>query len=244
MQSEVERSGTMDLTSRQQVRELMDQPGLDEPSHRQALCGLRRVNRVSRSSGILWSAIRDLAHQVERRPLRILDIACGGGDVTLAIARRAKRAGIEVQVDGCDISSLAVRHAQQQAEKARTDASFFELNALTDPLPDDYDVVMCSLFLHHLGESEATKLLRRMSAATRHLVLVNDLRRTRTGYWLAWLGCRLLTPSRIVHNDGPLSVAAAFTITEAVQLTKESGIGNATFSRHWPQRFLLMWSRT
>ena len=229
----------MDLTLRHRVTELMDQPGLDEQLHQQALCGLRRVNWFSRSSGILWPAICDLARQVERRPLRVLDVACGGGDVTVATACRAKRAGIEMQVDGCDISPVAVRHAQRQAEQARTDACFFELNALSDPLPDDYDVVMCSLFLHHLEEAEAVELLRRMSVAARHLVLVNDLRRTQSGYWLARFGCRLLTRSHIVHTDGPSSVAAAFTVDEALQLARQAGIEDMTVSRRWPQRFLL-----
>ena len=78
----------MDLRLRHRVTELMDQPGLDEQLHRKALRGLRRVNWFSRSSGILWSAILGLARQVESRPLRVLDIACGGGDVTMAIADR------------------------------------------------------------------------------------------------------------------------------------------------------------
>ena len=229
----------MDFTSRHTVAELMDQPGLDEQLHRQALRGLRRVNWFSRSSGILWSAIRDLARQVEHRPLRVLDIACGGGDVTVAIARRAQRAGIEVQVAGCDISPVAVRHAQQQTQEDTTQVEFFELDALTDSLPDDYDVLVCSLFLHHLAEPEAVELLRRMSAAARHLVLVNDLRRTQWGYWLARFGCRLLTRSHIVHTDGPLSVAAAFTTEEALQLASRAGVADAAVSGHWPQRFLL-----
>jgi 2-polyprenyl-3-methyl-5-hydroxy-6-metoxy-1,4-benzoquinol methylase len=127
---------------------------------------------------------------------------------------------------------------------AGVDASFFELDALADRFPDDYDVVMCSLFLHHLEESAAAEFLRKMSAATRHLILVNDLRRTRTGYILAWLGCRLLSRSRIVHTDGPLSVAAAFSIDEAFELANQAGISNAVITRHWPQRFLLTWKHT
>lgn len=233
----------MDLRLRHRVTELMDQPGLDEQLHRKALRGLCRVNWFSRSSGILWPAIRDLANQVERRPLRILDIACGGGDVTVAIARRGKRAGIQMQVDGCDISPVAVRHARQQAEQVRSAACFFQLDALTDPLPEDYDVLMCSLFLHHLEEADAVELLKRMSVATRHLVLVNDLRRTRWGYWLARWGSRLLTRSHIVHTDGPLSVSAAFTTGETLQLARQAGIDHAKLSQHWPQRFLFSWRR-
>ena len=192
----------MDLRLRHRVNELMDQPGLDEQLHRKALRGLRRVNWFSRSSRILWSAIRELAGRVERRPLRVLDIACGGGDVTVAIARRGQRAGIEMQVDGCDISPVAVRHARQQAEQVQPGVGFFELDALSDPLPGDYDVLMCSLFLHHLDEADAVELLRRMSVATRHLLLVNDLRRTRWGYWLARWG--LSTPTDHSRCQPPL----------------------------------------
>ena len=234
----------MDFKLRHRVTELMDQPGLDEQLHRKALRGLRRVNWFSGSSGILWSAIRDLARQVEKRPLRVLDIACGGGDVTVAIADRGKRHGIEMQVDGCDISHVAVHHARQQAVQRRSSVCFFELDALTDPLPDNYDVLMCSLFLHHLEEVDAVELLRRMSVATRHLMLVNDLRRTRWGYWLARWGSRILTRSHIVHTDGPLSVSAAFTTEETLQLASQANIQHATLSQHWPQRFLFSWRRT
>jgi 2-polyprenyl-3-methyl-5-hydroxy-6-metoxy-1,4-benzoquinol methylase len=234
----------MDLTVRHRVAELMDQPGLDQQLHQQALSGLRRVNWFSRSSAILWPAIRDLTKYITRRPLRIVDVACGGGDIVVSVARLAARAGIDVEIAGCDISPYAVGHAQRRALTAGVDASFFELDALADRFPDDYDVVMCSLFLHHLEESAAAEFLRKMSAATRHLILVNDLRRTRTGYILAWLGCRLLSRSRIVHTDGPLSVAAAFSIDEAFELANQAGISNAVITRHWPQRFLLTWKHT
>ncbi len=235
----------MSFRFRRRVPELMDQPGLSEQMHQQALCGLHRVNWLSRSCEILWPSILELAEHLDRRPLRILDIASGGGDVTLRMARRAKRVGIDVEVDGCDVNRFAVMHARRQALAARVNTvGFFELDALTGPLPDDYDVVMCSLFLHHLDESNAARLLRRMSAAARHLVLVNDLRRTRTGYLLAWVGCRLLTRSRIVHADGPLSVAAAFTIDEVSEVAQQAGLAHAAVSRHWPQRFLLTWRRT
>lgn len=236
---------TVNLAQRRLEPELMDQPGLSEDLHRQALSALGRVNRLSRSVAIVWPAICDLAGPRSGRPLRVLDIASGGGDVAVGIARRAARAGMDIQIDGCDISPYAVRHAQQTAETAglRT-AHFFEFNALADSLPDgEYDVVMCSLFLHHLTESDAVVLLRKMSQAARHLVLVNDLRRTRTGYLLAWLVCRLLTRSPIVHTDGPLSVGAAFTPEEILDLARQSGLDGVQLSLRWPQRFLLTWTR-
>jgi 2-polyprenyl-3-methyl-5-hydroxy-6-metoxy-1,4-benzoquinol methylase len=231
----------MNFTSRHCVPELMDQPGLDKQQHRQALDGLRRVNRISATSGIFWPTIEALAKQRNDRPLSVLDVACGGGDVAVSMAQRAKRAGIKMTIDGCDISSVAVQHAQQQAAEAEVDASFFQHDVLADQFPQEYDVLTCSLFLHHLNETDAITLMQKMSAATGQLVLIDDLRRTRFGFVLAWAGCRLLSRSPIVHHDGPQSVVAAFSDSEARELAKQAGMGEVTISRHWPQRFLLTW---
>jgi 2-polyprenyl-3-methyl-5-hydroxy-6-metoxy-1,4-benzoquinol methylase len=224
--------------------ELMDQPGLDPGMHRQALVGLRRVNRISGTVGRLWRPIRQLAAERPRRPIRVLDVASGGGDVAAGIARQARQANLAVVVDGCDVSPVAIEHAGEQAQSAGLDnVRFFALDVLQDRLPETYDVVTCSLFLHHLETPEATQVLQRMAAATRHLVLVDDLRRTSLGYALAWLGCRMLTRSSIVHTDGPRSVAAAFTTDEAAALARQAGLNRFTLTPHWPERFLLSWRK-
>lgn len=231
------------LISRHRRQELMDQPGLDFEEHVRALRGLGRINALSRSDALLWPAIVRLARGPSREPVRVLDIASGGGDVPIALAWRAARSRLKVQIDGCDLSPQAVQFARRQADARGVAARFFPLDALRDPLPTEYDVVCCSLFLHHLDTEEAITLLRRMAAAARRLVLVNDLIRSRWGYVLARVCCRLLTRSRIVHVDGPLSVAAAFTPDEALGLAARAGLVHATVTRHWPQRFLLTWSR-
>jgi hypothetical protein len=78
-----------------------------------------------------------------------------------------------------------------------------------------------------------------MAAAARRLVLVDDLVRSRSGYLLALIGCRLLTGSRIVHVDGPRSVASAFATGEVFALAARAGLPQARLVRHWPQCFLL-----
>ena len=127
--------------------------------------------------------------------------------------------------------------------EANVDASFFQHDVLSDQFPQEYDVLTCSLFLHHLNETDAIILMQKMSAAAGQVVLIDDLRRTRFGFFLAWAGCRLLSRSPIVHHDGPQSVVAAFSDSEARELAKQAGMGDVTISRHWPQRFLLTWRR-
>jgi 2-polyprenyl-3-methyl-5-hydroxy-6-metoxy-1,4-benzoquinol methylase len=238
-------SGLAALATRNRQPELMDQPGLDAGLHAHALHSLSRINRLSRTSAIIWGPIRQLVLEASlRRPLRILDVACGGGDVALEIARRAACAGIAVHVDGCDISPVAVNYARDAALRRQAlNVGFFQHDAVRNPLPAGYDVVTCSLFLHHLDDHGAGQMLRSMAAAASRMVVASDLRRSRWGYAMAWVACRALTRSPIVHVDAPLSVAAAFTLGEARKLAAESGLLGARISRHWPQRFLLVWRK-
>lgn len=221
----------------------MDQPDVDPLAHSQALQGLRRINALSGAVGSLFAPIRSLAQEHGGQPLRVLDVACGGGDNTTALAERARREGLAVQVDGCDLSPQAVAIATRSAEERALGTRFFQADALHDPLPDDYDVILCSLFLHHLEEDQAVELLRRMAGASRCLVLVNDLIRSPLGYGLAWAGCRLLSRSPIVHFDGPVSVQGAFQLAEVRALAARAGLEGAELRRSCPERYLLSWRR-
>ena len=234
----------INLSSRNHQPELMDDPSLDDSAHRQALQGLRRINWWSRTDAAVWQAIKTLtAPKAKARPLTILDIASGGGDLAIRLAKLAEREQQAVQIDGCDISPTAIAFAAEQAATAQLNNVRFHLcNAFEHPFPQaKYDVVMCSLFLHHLTQINAVILLLRMREAATQLVLIDDLRRTTAGYWLAWLGCRILTTCHVVHIDGPMSVEGAFTTDEAHVLAEKAGLHGASIRTHWPQRFLLTW---
>ena len=223
--------------------EIMDQPGLTVERHHHALRGLERINRWSGSVRLFWPALRRLAEEISPRPLRVLDVGSGGGDVLRQLCRRAQRSGVPLLLQGCDRSAAAVGYAQERADAAGADLRFFAHDVLANDLPDEYDAVVCSLFLHHFDEGQAITILRRMAAATRGLVLVNDLRRCFTGWLLAHVAGRLLTTSPVVHVDGPRSVAAAWTRAEALHLAERAGLHGATVRRYWPYRFLLSWRR-
>ena len=225
------------LARRECIPELMDDPALDPAEHRRALAGLARLNRVSDSPGVLWPTIHELARG---GPVRVLDVATGSGDVPRALAAKAARAGLtNLSFAGCDISPTAI----DAASRAAPGLSFFVHDVLRDPLPAGYDVVTCSLFLHHLSEADAVTLLTRMAATAGRMVLVNDLARSRFNYLSVWAACRLLTRSPVVRFDGPASVRSAFTAAEAAALAARAGLAGAVVRRRFPCRFLLRWDR-
>ena len=232
-----------DISIRRLEPELMDDPALPAQEHEAALRGLRLLNRASRTARSLWGAIRGLLAVPGHPPIRILDVATGDGDVPLALQRLAARSGTPVQVDGCDLSQRAIEIAASRAVAANVSCRFFRADAIEGALPSDYDVVMCSLFLHHLTDEDATEVLYKMKAAARRLVLVSDLRRTRIGYGLAYAASRVMSRSRVVRNDALLSVRAAWTMDEFRAMAHEAGMDGAAIRCVWPQRLFLEWTR-
>lgn len=226
------------MRERQLGPELMDRSDLDPIRHRQALDGLARLNRWSRSAAALWPPLARLAH-ASAAPLRVLDLACGGGDNIIRLARYARRAGVSIRFTGCDISDHALQHTAQLALAAGGPVDTFRHDALAAPIPPGYDVVMSSLFLHHLKHADAVGLLGRMGHAAGRLVVVHDLVRSQAGLTLAHLACRALTRSAVVRHDGPQSVRSAFTIGEVRTLAEQAGLAAVQIRRSWPQRFLL-----
>jgi SAM-dependent methyltransferase len=227
---------------RQRQPEIMDQPGLDRQRHEQALRGLARINFWSRSARILWPPLAALARELGR-PVRVLDLATGAGDVPLRLGRLAHRAGLPLDIEGCDVSPAAVEHARGRADRSGAAVRFVVRDVLSGPLPAGHDAIVSSLFLHHLSEEEAIDLLRRMGEAAGRLVLINDLLRSRSGLLLVYLATRLLSRSDVVHVDGVRSIRAAFTMAEARALAGRAGLHGARVARRWPCRFLLEWRR-
>src|SRR5260370_26941013 len=223
--------------------ELMARPDLDQPRQWHALRGLARNNWLSGSAGSLWASIRRLAEESSGQPLRVLDVACGAGELCIALRQRAARCGLTLHLEGADISSQALEYARKQAETTGAKVRFFQQAALAGDFPSDYDVVFCSLFLHHLNEEQAVNLLKGMARAARRMILISDLTRSRLGWLAAYLVTPMLTTSDVVHTDGPLSVQGAFTPAEALALAHQAGLHGATVVRRWPFRFLLTWRR-
>ena len=119
--------------------EVMDDPGLDEAAHAAALRGLGRINAVSGSVRIVWRGVEAAAGRraasgrggAERGgALRVVDLACGGGDVAVGVLRRARRAGLRVEVTGCDVSGTALDHAAAAAARAGVPLAVKRVDAL------------------------------------------------------------------------------------------------------------------
>jgi 2-polyprenyl-3-methyl-5-hydroxy-6-metoxy-1,4-benzoquinol methylase len=227
---------------RRLVPEIMDQPGLGPLEHGQALAGLERINSWSAVTATIWHHIRPLLEETPDSPLRVLDVASGGGDIAIKLWQRADRTGYALNIEGWDRSKFAVQYAQDKATRKGANVHFFERDVFSAAWDDTYDVIISSLFLHHLDDTEAIVFLKRMRSAARRLILVSDLLRSTVGLLLAIAGTRMLSASPVVRVDGPRSVRRAFTPGEVRALAEQAGLFRANIVWQWPFRFLLWWS--
>lgn len=227
------------LAGRRLDAELMDDPSLDAAAHDAALRALSRVHLLSGTGVRLRRTLARIAETVPgERPLRVLDVGCGGGDASLAAARWARDWKRPVDVVALDLSPQALDFARRRSERDGLAVTFVQGDAVSE-LPDGpFDLVISSLFLHHLSDDQVTRLLSACAQRSRHVVM-EDLRRSRLGLLLAHVTLRLVSRSRVAWHDGPSSVRAGWRRSELADLARRAGLRDATVRWSWPERWIL-----
>lgn len=215
--------------SRVDEPELIDRTDHDPAILAENLADIRRVNRWLGGSWLTCQALgRSVADLPPGADLSILDVATGSADLPEAMIAWARQRGRRARLVATDVSEpilgLARRRVSETMELAVADGRLL-------PFADHrFDVVTCSLVLHHLNPDAATELLREMSRVARRGIIVNDLVRSRVNYWGAWLLCHLLTGNPLTRHDGPLSVRRSYTSSEIVALARRAGLDHVAVS--------------
>ena len=104
-------------------------------------------------------------------------------------------------------------------------------DALTFDGGHTYDLVCCSLALHHFSEDNAIKLLRHCQELSHRFVLVADLERSFATSAGVWLVTAFLYPDPMTRYDGRLSARRAFSWNELRNLAIAAGWQNFGQSR-------------
>jgi SAM-dependent methyltransferase len=200
--------------------ELMDRPDATPAELEAALRSLRGLNRWFGSYRLVMQFVRRWIRRGDR--LRIVDLATGSADIPRLVVDHARAVGAVVEIDAIDFQPTTVANARQLS------AAYPEITCHRDDVLEfgsagAYDVVLCSLALHHFSESDAVHLLRRCRELSRRYVLVSDLRRG----WLATVGVYLLTllifRDPMTRSDARASAQRAFTLEELRDLATRAG---------------------
>ena len=200
--------------------ELMDRPQPVSPELEQDLRSIRQLNHWFGSHRIVR---RFVCRWVKRGArMRIVDLATGSGDIPRLIVDRARKVGARVEIVALDRQSATLEIARKLSVDY-SEISFVEADILEFNPPSGYDLVLCSLALHHFSNHDAVRVLRRCLELSHKFVLVSDLRRG----WLGMIGVYLLTAlifrTAMTRYDARLSMARAFSFAELDELARRAG---------------------
>jgi 2-polyprenyl-3-methyl-5-hydroxy-6-metoxy-1,4-benzoquinol methylase len=203
--------------------ELMDRPQPVSPALEVDLRNLVSLNR--------WFG----SHRITRKFLsqwlgpnscyRVLDLCTGAGDLPRIMVDWARSAGVSLRVDAVDANESTLEIARRASE-GYPEIQFIRGDVLKFETRETYDLVTCSLSLHHFSETDAIALLRRCRDLSHRFVLVGDLERSLQ----ALVGVHFLTTfiyrAAMTRADAIMSVQRAFSFAELHALAEAAGWEN------------------
>ena len=208
--------------------EWMDRPDADPELLSNTYGQFSVINRLlSGWKTIYQREIRPTARELNR-PVRILDIGCGGGDILFALHQMCKKDGIVAELTGIDpdkrsidfasgrVSDGAIRFFHQTASEHASELATELANS-----GERYDYVISNHLLHHLQDEEVRKLASDACDLAMHQVIFNDISRSAIGYLLFQVTTPLLFRRSFISKDGLISIRRSFTRDELAQLLGE-----------------------
>jgi ubiquinone/menaquinone biosynthesis C-methylase UbiE len=203
--------------------ELMDRPQPISAALVDDLRNLRLLNRYFGSHAL----VRHFLEQWVKPGMkwRVLDLATGSGDIPRLVADHARKVGADIIVDAVDRQASTLEIARRLSADY-PEIHFVQDDILSFDVVDRYEIVLCSLALHHFNDQAAVRVLERCRRLSSKFVLVADLRRG----FLATLGVYLLTATifrqPMTRTDARLSAQRAFSFDELRSLAERAGWKN------------------
>ena len=205
------------------ILEMMDRPQPVSPELERDLERIRQLNHWFGSYRLILKFMRRWIQPDAR--IRIADLATGSGDIPRLIADYARKIGAQVEIEALDRQPATLEIATKLSAGYR-EISYRDANILERNSVGAYDIVLCTLTLHHFSDEDAVRVLQQCSELSRRFVLVSDLRR---GFLLqagVYLLTALIFREPMTRYDARLSAARAFSFSEMRDLALRAGWEN------------------
>jgi SAM-dependent methyltransferase len=218
----------VDFAERSTRDELMDTERVGFEEFRACLLDLERVNRLTLAYRPTLAFLdRLLSYARVDRPIEVVDVGSGYGDMLRAIDAWARHRGVAVSLTGVDLNPWA-RRAASEATPTSRNIRWVTADAFAYEPPRGIDVVVSSLFTHHLPDPLVARFLRWMNARARLGWFVSDLHRHPLPYYFFRRFAKVARLHRFVQHDGPVSIARAFVASDWRRLLVDAAIDPAS----------------
>jgi len=203
---------------------------------------LQDIRLVNRFAGDNRALKKTLLREIKKENLSkfsVLDVGAGSGELLRMIAKFAGKTNKICRLTGVELNR---RSAEAIVEESKNYTEIEAVRADAFHLPfanKSFDYTICSLFTHHFTDENAAAVLREMNRVSRRKIYVIDLHRHRMAYVSYKIFCAAFGISRLVCEDGSLSILRSFKPNELEILAQKAGLKNVSVERCAPFRLVL-----
>tara|TARA_B100000780_G_scaffold179623_1_gene125910 strand:- start:369 stop:1091 length:723 start_codon:yes stop_codon:yes gene_type:complete len=228
----------VDTSHRSTEMEIMDDFTMKGVIFRDTLDKLEIINRFLGGNTVTINGLKKLLkNQSKNKTITIVDLGCGHGDILRDVAKFGRKNNYSFNLIGIDANFAAIEYAKELS-KEYSELSFKTMDIFSEDFKkQSYDVVLCTLFLHHFKNEELISFLKNTIHKATIGVVVNDLHRHKLAYYLFKL-IGFFIKNKMVREDGLTSVLRAFKRKDLENISTKI---KAHFSIQWKWAFRYLW---
>lgn len=205
---------------------------------RDALDKIAKINRLLGGNKLTLLGLQKLIIKIPKSTeITIVDVGCGNGDMLRTIADYGIKNNLNFKLIGIDANNFTVEYARKlsinypnisfQCEDV-FDKAFVELK---------YDIVLCTLTLHHFKNEEIISVMTIFNTNSRVGIVINDLHRSIISYRLFQIICFVFRLNTMSRKDGLVSILRGFKKEDLVLFSKLLNLKNYKIQWKWAFRY-------
>jgi 2-polyprenyl-3-methyl-5-hydroxy-6-metoxy-1,4-benzoquinol methylase len=218
--------------------EIMDDFALEGEILREALDKIAKINQLLGGNKLTLLGVKELiANNPKTNEITIVDIGCGNGDMLRTLAEYGLQQNLKFNLIGVDANNFTINHARKLSNKYpniayRCEDIFDKAFAALK-----YDIVLCTLTLHHFKEDEIIKIMTSFYANSRLGVVINDLHRSAVAYRLFQSLCFVFQLNAMSKADGLVSILRGFKKEELLGFSEKLNFKKYKIQWKWAFRY-------
>jgi 2-polyprenyl-3-methyl-5-hydroxy-6-metoxy-1,4-benzoquinol methylase len=218
--------------------EIMDDFNLKGDVLQNALDKIAKINQLLGGNYLTLQGVEKLLDGISKdQTITIVDIGCGNGDMLRKLADYGLKHDWNFKLIGIDANAFTINYARKLSIHYPNiiyrcedifDESFSKL---------EYDIILCTLTLHHFKNNEIINLATIFNTNARLGVVINDLHRSIVSYRLFQAMCFITQLNGMSKKDGLTSILRGFKKNELLDFSKQLNLKKYTIQWKWAFRY-------